>query len=129
MPFGQIALVAINDRLVVVPVAITVVILLDDHSVPIPMFVAIADDRTVAISIAVTVMPGADRYARRSDSDSDLFRTRRHCSTNARNSGNNQSVFHRILLALWKLGSLRSRTAIGSGWPRQTLAGFLRNDF
>jgi hypothetical protein len=43
-----------------VPVAITVVIFLNDYSVPIPMFIAIMNDPTVVISIAVTVMPSVD---------------------------------------------------------------------
>jgi hypothetical protein len=75
------SLAAINYRLVVVPVAITVVIFLNDYSVPIPMFVAITNDCTVVISIAVTVMPSADCYAHRSYTDSNLFRTRRHSAT------------------------------------------------
>jgi hypothetical protein len=92
------SLAAINYRLVVVPVAITVVIFLNDYSVPIAMFVAITDDCTITISIAV--MPGADCYANRSDTNSNLVRARRHCSTDARNGGNYQSVFHDVLLAL-----------------------------
>jgi hypothetical protein len=88
------SLAAINYGLVVVPVAITVVIFLNDYSVPIPVFVAITDDCTVAVSITITVMPSADRDACRSDTDSNLFRTRRHCGTNARNGGDNQSEFH-----------------------------------
>jgi hypothetical protein len=94
------SLVAINYHPVVVSVPIAVVIFLNDYSVPIPMFVAITDDCTVAISIAVAVMAGADCYAYRSDTDSNLFRTRRHRSTNARNSGNYQSKFHHVLLTL-----------------------------
>jgi hypothetical protein len=94
------SLAAINYRLVVVPVAITVVIFLDDYSVPIPMFIAITNDCTVVISIAVTVMPSADCYAYRSYTDSNLFRTRGHCNTNARNGGSYQSVFHHVLLTL-----------------------------
>jgi hypothetical protein len=93
------SLAAINYRLVV-PVAITVVIFLNDYSVPIAMFVAITDDCTVVISIAVAVMPSADCYANRSDTNSNLFRARRHYSTNARNGGNYQSVFHHVLLTL-----------------------------
>jgi len=68
-----------------IPVAITIVIFLNDYSVPIPMFVAITDDCTVAISITVTVMASANCYANRSDANSNLFRVRRHGSTNARN--------------------------------------------
>jgi hypothetical protein len=94
------SLAAINYRLVVVPIAITVVIFLDDHCVPIAMFVAITDDRTVAISIAVAVMPSADCYANRSDTNPNLFRARGHYSANARNGGNYQSVFHHVLLTL-----------------------------
>jgi hypothetical protein len=94
------SLAAINYGLVVVPVAITVVVFLNDYSVPIPMFVAIMNDCTVVISIAVTVMPSADCYAYRSDADSNLFRTRRHCNTNAHNGGSYQSVFHHVLLRL-----------------------------
>jgi hypothetical protein len=90
------SLAAIHYRLVVVPVAI--VILLNDDSVPVAMFVAITDDCTVAISIAVAVMPGADCYANRSDTNSNLFRARWHYNTNARNGGNYQSVFHHVLL-------------------------------
>jgi hypothetical protein len=91
--------VAIDYRLVVVPIAITVVIFLDDYSVPMPMFVAIADDCTVVISITIAVMPSADCYANRSDTNSNLFRARRHC-TNARNGYNYQSVFHHVLQTL-----------------------------
>jgi hypothetical protein len=95
------SLAAINYRLFVVPVAITVVIFLNDYSVPIPMFVPITDDRTVVISIAVTtVMPSADCYAYWSDTDPNLFRTRRNCSTNARNGDKYQSVSHHVLPTL-----------------------------
>ena len=83
-----------------VPIAITVVTFLNDYCVPIPMFVAITDNCTVAISIAVAVMPSADCYANRSDTNSNLFRARGHCSTDARNGGNYQSVFHHVLLTL-----------------------------
>jgi hypothetical protein len=91
---------AINYRPVAVPVAIAVVIFLDDHRVSIPMLVAITDNRTVVISITVAVVPRADRYANRSDTNSYLFGARRHCSANARDSGNYQSVFHLVLLTL-----------------------------
>jgi hypothetical protein len=72
------SLAVINYGLVVVPVAITVVIFLNDHVVPIPMFVAITDDCTVAISIAVAAMPSADCYANRPHTNSNLFRARCH---------------------------------------------------
>jgi hypothetical protein len=88
--------VAIDYRLVMVPVAITIVIFLNDYSVPIPVFVAITND--CAISIAVTVMASADCYADRPDTNSNLFRARRHGNTNARNGCNYQSVFHHDLL-------------------------------
>jgi hypothetical protein len=91
---------AINYRLVVVPVAIAVVIFLDHYSVPIAVFIAITDDRTVVISIAVAVMPSTDCYADRSDANSNLLRARRHYSTKARNGGYHQSVFHYVLLIL-----------------------------
>jgi hypothetical protein len=91
---------AINYRSVAIPIAITVVIFLDDYCVPIAMLVAIADDRTVVISITVAVMPRADCYANRPDTNSNLFCARRHCSTNARDGGNYQSVFHHVLLTL-----------------------------
>jgi hypothetical protein len=93
-------LAAINYRLVVIPVAVTVVIFLHYHGVPIAMFVAITDDCTVVISIAVAVMPSADCYTNRSDTNSNLFRARRHCSTNARNGSNYQNVSHKVLLTL-----------------------------
>jgi hypothetical protein len=82
----------------VVPVAITVVIFLNDYSVPIPVFVAITDNRTVVVSIAVPIMSSADCYANRPDTNSNLLRARRHSSANARHSGNHQSVFHYVLL-------------------------------
>jgi hypothetical protein len=91
---------AINYRLVVVPIAITVVIFLDDDRVSIVSItmVAVTDNRTLVIS--VTVMAGADCHTSRSDTNSNLFRARRHCNTNACNGGNYQSVFHRIVLTL-----------------------------
>jgi hypothetical protein len=92
--------VTINCRLVMIPVAITVVIFLDDDSVPIPMLVTITQNCSLAISITIAVMSGANGYAGRSDTDSNVFRTRRHCSTNARDGGNHQSVFHHVLLML-----------------------------
>jgi hypothetical protein len=73
-------------------------IFLNDHSVPIAMSVAISDDCTVVISIAVAVMTSANCYANRSDTNSNLFRNRRHYSANARNGGNYQSVFHHVRL-------------------------------
>ena len=91
------SLAAIDDRPVVVPVTIAVVIFSDDDSVPIPMLVAITDNPAVIIPVAVPIMPGADGYANRSDTDSNFFRARRHCCTNARNGGNHQSIFHYVL--------------------------------
>ena len=91
---------AINYRLIVVSIAITVVIFLNDYCVPIPMFVAITDDYTVVISIAVAVMSSADCYPNRSDTNSNLLRARRRYSANPRNGGNNQSVFHHVLQIL-----------------------------
>jgi hypothetical protein len=85
---------------VMVPVVITIVIFLNDYSVPIPMFVAITNDCTVVISITIAVMPGADCYANRPDTNSNLFRARRHCNTQARNGCNDQSIFHHVLLTL-----------------------------
>jgi hypothetical protein len=88
---------AIDVRPVMVPVTIAVVIFSDDDSVPIPVLVAITDNPAVMIPVAVPIMPGADGYANRPDTDSNFFRARRHCRTNARNSGNHQSVFHYVL--------------------------------
>jgi hypothetical protein len=87
----------IDDGLVVVPVAISIMVLLDDDSIPIPMFVAIADDGAVVISIAVAVMSGADGDADRSDTNANFFRARRHRGTQAGNGSNYQSIFHCIL--------------------------------
>src|SRR6185312_8494263 len=98
--FDQDRLAAINYRPVVIPVAITVVIFLDYHSVLIAMFVAIADDCTVVISIAVAVMPSADCYTNRSDTNSNLSRARRHRSTNARNRRHYRNVSQIVLLTL-----------------------------
>jgi hypothetical protein len=92
--------VAINYRSVVVPVAITVVIPLNDSRVSITMFVAITDNGAVVISVTVTIMASADCHANRSDTNSNLFRVRRHYSTNACNGGNYQGVFHRVFLTL-----------------------------
>jgi hypothetical protein len=89
-------LAAINYRLVVVPIAITIVIFLNHSGVPIAMFDAITDDCTVVSSIAVARLPSADCYTNRSDTDSNLIRARRHYGTNARNGGNYQSVFHHV---------------------------------
>jgi hypothetical protein len=88
---------AIDDGLVVVPVAISIMVLLDDDSVPIPMFVAIADNRAVVISIAVAVMSGADCDADRSDTNANFFRARRHRATKAGDGSNYQSISHCIL--------------------------------
>ena len=91
------SLAAIDYRSVVVPVAVAVVILLDDDSVPIPVLVAITDNPAVTIPVAVPIMPGADCHASRPDTDSNFFRARRHGRANARNSGNHQSIFHFVL--------------------------------
>jgi hypothetical protein len=97
-PLDQIrSSASIDDGLVVVPVAIPIVVLLDDDSVPIPVFVAIADDRAVVVSIAVAVMARTDRYAGRSDTNTNFFRARRHRGTKTGNGSNYQSVFHLIL--------------------------------
>src|SRR5579864_1837880 len=89
-------LVAIDP--VMVPVAIKIVVFLNDYSVPIPMFVAITKNSTVVISITIAVVPGADCYANRPDTNSNLFRARRQCNTQARNGCNDQSAFHHVLL-------------------------------
>jgi hypothetical protein len=93
------SLAAIDDRFVVVPVAIAVVIFLDDDgvSIPIPVLVAITDIPAVTIHVAVSIMPGAHCYAIRPDTDANFFRARRHGYANAGNSGNHQSVFHCVL--------------------------------
>jgi hypothetical protein len=91
------SLAAIDYRSVVVPVAVAVVILLDDDSVAIPVLVAITDNPAVTIPVAIPIMPGADCDANRPDTDSNFFRARRYGGTNARNSGNHQSVFHCVL--------------------------------
>ena len=94
--------VTINYRLVMVPVAITIVIFLDDCSVPIPVFVTITENlRSRSLSRSRSVMASADCYAGWPDTDSNLFRTRRHGNTNARNGCNYQSVFHHDVLMLW----------------------------
>jgi hypothetical protein len=82
----------------VVPIAITIVIFLNDDRVSITMFVAITDNGAVVIS--VTIMAGADCHANRSDTNSNLFRARRRYSTNACNGCNYQGVFHRVFLTL-----------------------------
>jgi hypothetical protein len=93
------SLAAIDDGLVLVPVAIAVVIFLDDHGVPIPIpvLVAIPDIPAVTIPVAVPIMLGADGYAIRPDTDANFFRARGHRYTNAGNSGNHQSEFHCVL--------------------------------
>ncbi len=80
-----------------VPVAITVAIFPDDDSVAIPTIVAITDNPAVMIPVAVSIMSGADCDANRPDTDSNFFRARRYGGTNARNSGNHQSIFHCVL--------------------------------
>jgi hypothetical protein len=91
---------AFNHRRVSVSVAITVVLFLDDYSVPIPMFVAITDNGTVVVSVTVPITASADCYAGRADTNSNLLRVRRHGGANTRNGGNYQSVFHYVLLTL-----------------------------
>jgi hypothetical protein len=95
---GPIQLAAINDHLVVVSIPVMVAILLDDDRVPIPMFVAITYNR--AISVSVSIMSCTDGHAHRPDTNSNILRVRRHCGTNACNGGDNQSVFHQVLLTL-----------------------------
>ncbi|MDR3464515.1 MAG: hypothetical protein P4M07_01090 [Xanthobacteraceae bacterium] len=91
---------AIDHGIVVIPVAIAVVILLDDDRVAIPMFVAIVNDPAVAVPVVVVVaiMSRADCHSSRSDANSNLFRARRDGGTNARKGGNYQCVFHHVLL-------------------------------
>jgi hypothetical protein len=89
--------VAINNHLVVVSISVMVAILY--NNVPIPMFVTITYDRAIAISVAVSIMSCTDGHASRPDTNSNLFRVRRHCGTNACNGGDNQSVFHQVLLS------------------------------
>jgi hypothetical protein len=88
---------SIDDGLVVVPVAISIMILLDDDSVPIPMFVAITNDRAIVVSIAVAVMSRADGDADRSDTDANFFRAGWHRGTNAGDGSNYQSISHHVL--------------------------------
>jgi hypothetical protein len=96
--FGLVQLVAINNHLVVVSIPVMVAILLDDDRVPIPMFVAITYNG--AISVSVSIMSCTDGHAHRPDTNSNILRVRRHCGTNACNGGDNQSVFHQVLLTL-----------------------------
>ncbi|SHK11834.1 hypothetical protein SAMN05444159_2464 [Bradyrhizobium lablabi] len=74
------SLAAIDDRSVVVPVAIAVVIFLDDDgfAVSVPVLVAITDIPAVTIPVAVPIMPGADGYAIRPDTNANFFRARGH---------------------------------------------------
>jgi hypothetical protein len=102
--------VAINNHLVVVSISVMVAILY--NNVPIPMFVTITYDRAIAIS--VSIMSCTDGHASRPDTNSNVFRVRRRCGTDACNGGDNQSVFHQVSPNVVKLGGLRSRSAIGS---------------
>jgi hypothetical protein len=94
----QDPLVAINDHLVAVSVTVMVAILLDNDRVPIPMLISFTDDGAIPISVAIPIMPSADRYTNRPDTNSDFFGARRHCCADARYGGNHQCVFHCLLL-------------------------------
>jgi hypothetical protein len=89
--------VAIDDYLVVVPVAIMIAILVDDDRIAIPMFVPFTDDGAIPISVAIPVMSGADRNATRSDANANFLSAGRHCGANAGRCGNHDCVFHCVL--------------------------------
>jgi hypothetical protein len=94
--------VAIDDRFVVVSIAIAVAIFLDDSSISIPMVIPVSDNCAVVIPVAVSVMAFANCYASadRPDTDSDFFRARWYCCTDARDCRDNQSILHSVLLSL-----------------------------
>ena len=62
-------------------VAITIATLLDHHGIAIAM-VALADHFSIAIPIPVTT-DGSDGHAARTDTNSNFFRTGRHCTANS----------------------------------------------
>jgi hypothetical protein len=90
--------VTINDRFVVVSIPVAVTIFLDDCGISIPMVIPVANNCPVVVPVAIPVVMFAHRYADRPDTNSNFFRTRRHCYTNARNGGNHQSIPHTVLL-------------------------------
>jgi hypothetical protein len=90
-------LAAIDDHLIVVPVAIMVAIPVDDDCIAIAMFVSFADDGTIPVFVAVVITSCANRHTGRSDTNSNFFRAGGHCCANAGRCGNHDCVFHCVL--------------------------------
>jgi hypothetical protein len=87
----------IDDYLVVVPVAIMIAILVDDNRIAIPMFFPFTDDGTIAISVAIPVVSGADGNASWSDANANFLSAGGHCRADAGRCGDHDCVFHCVL--------------------------------
>jgi hypothetical protein len=95
--------IVVDDHGLSIMVDIAVMIaLLDDNGIVTIMVVALLDDFTIAIAVAIPVMASSDGYADRTDADTDFFRAGRHGETNSGRSHGNycKTLDHHVLLSL-----------------------------
>jgi hypothetical protein len=85
---------------VVIHIPVAIATLLDHDGVVMIPVVALADNITIAIAIAITVMAGSDGYAGRTDSHTNLFRASWHCDANSDrcDSDHCKTLDHYVLL-------------------------------
>jgi hypothetical protein len=102
----QIRLLSVDDNRSAIMVNISVTITpLNDNGfvVAIPM-IAVSDDVTVAVPVAIAVTL-TNRYASTANTNPDLFRSSRHCAANANHGGDHYGILdHCVFLSLLSSG-------------------------
>jgi hypothetical protein len=99
-----------------VNISVVITLLNDDGVVAVPMII-VADDVTVAVPVTVSVTL-SNRYANRTDTNPDLFRSSRHCAANSSYGGDYYGILnHCALLSLLSCGKAMPGRRDRSGSP------------
>jgi hypothetical protein len=108
-----------------VNISVVIALLDDDGVVAVPMII-VADDVTIAVPVTISVTL-ANRYANRTNTNPDLFRSSRHCAANSNHGGDHYGILnHCVLLSLLSCGKAiprrrdRSGFGLGTGGNKRT---------
>jgi hypothetical protein len=101
----KIRLLSVDNTRSAIMVNIPVVIApLNDDSVVAVTMIIFADDVTVAVPVTISVTL-SNRYANRTNTNPDLFRSSRHCTANSNHGGDHYGILnHCVLLSLLSSG-------------------------
>src|SRR5665213_3608702 len=90
-----------NRSAIMVNISVVIALLNDDGFVAVPMII-VADDVAIAVPVTISVTL-SNRYANRTDTD--LFRSSRHCAANSNHGGDHYGILnHCVLLSLLSSG-------------------------